>query len=1838
MSSYDLDNDVSVEQQVHNLKQSEQAYRKTAEQASKLADAVQGVGQSLAQSLVLLDEIPDRIKEWTIGTERLSGLIGHINDQVVNHGKHMTQIRQDWSKMSSVGKQWLSAINFDSVYKRANKSLIQHRGIFLSSYQAMTRVQMGLAKNMSNLGSDTFQPMTEGLKQLDEQIKKSSDKIRYMMTSDDAAQMQKQYIAITSEVHRLAQLKNKIYNSDKINYLELNKTTLALEDNKKIVQDIEDKLVNQILMSETHLRGAKTQLKILKEQRDHAQALNKAQITANALLKGHFEKMDAVFAKLDQAKDSIAGMFSSIGLEIPFLQDALNSFSFDKIGESIKTSTSEMVTGMMLGFKIIKGDGQVKFKGLMKGIGQGWTGLVGGITSLFKKLFKFVAITGLAVIGGLIGAAMARKNQAEQSMISAQQSAGALSGAGQPNFGKLWGLMGGLHGGEKVAQLYNTMNQLKDVTQGTARSIQTMQRSYGVTAGTSSAVLQNMRYMYGMSQKTSNQFSEQVAHMATLNGLLPQKIMQDIANLSGDVAKHFGHSAEKMVNSVFFAKKLNLTIQDMARTAEGLSDIQGTIQKSLQTAALTGKQIDVGQLIRLNESGETDKALAMMIDTYGNGFDQMTFRQKQSIADLSGLSVDQFSKASNSVLKSGKTATQALQQMNKQASDVVDSMGDGLGKAATKAYPLYTRLQGLNQQIKDIIAKHFDRVVQKIMDMLPTIVRLVDKFVGAMSKLTITALQWIESNEEKIVKFFKDAWQFGVKLVQFVFIPLINVAKKFIEILMKAYQKGGIVGLLGVFAATTVLLKLPTVIMSISKAASGIKTAVKWFGSLGKAASQTTKSVTTASSAIKKAASYGYLDKRGSLHAGGTGDFTKKGSMDALMKQNKDGSYNWLKGAGKRGKVSSADVAAVKAGEYKIPGAEGVAGGAGDISKSAEGINQTNKAAKGSGVAAKGLNDLANAVLKFALAVGVLAGSLWIVSQVAADGNLWESVLAMGGLTLMVVGLAAATKLLGPQSATNVLALSGAVAILAGSLYILSGIPMAKLWNGVAILSVLGGVFVLLGTVGTSSSIGLLALAGAVGILSLSLYIISGIPMSTLWNAVAVLTVLGVVFVTLGLAGTYAGPGLMILAGAVAVLAGGFLIMSVALLILSRLNLGEIAEDFVDFTITMIKSGFKIAALALLAPSMVAFGAAATVMGLGLIYLGGGALLIVSAFDKLVASLRTVTELFSNKGLDKEMVKSLGQSMVIFGELVGKAIFTIYTEMKDMGIWAITKVMVVIKSFNELTGALKSLYQIAKESGAIDSITQGLTALSESDIGTKIGQMMRNIVLGFTGEEKKLKGTGKNMRKSLDSIIGGFHNLVKALVDVSKISGEQMVTIIKNLDKLTLSGVGVKIGELINTIVDSFSKKSANKDIAESTNAMLQSFSKFTDGLIKMKDIASPETIKSIEESITKLPTMGVKVMETMKGIFSELGKIWKGSNFGTKEQFETKNTAYQGVNIMLDGFTRLVDSLVKLKDLSSKAIKGITAAITTIEEGGVGKKISSLMSSLAEGLRDTTWTDNTTKVVDGFSTLVGALQTFSKITGKIDKIQTAASKLDGDGGVFSTIGSALSSFHTKLSLVDTTIITSAVDVFDKLIGVLQKQMKPFNDKVTNSITKFIDDVGSRPDKLSTIKQMPFALVPYSLIKPIPEKVIDSFSNFAKSLDKLSGALIKINGLNIKSLTDLFKQFRLTAQAEAVSAVVGADNSQLKVISKIIGKNSYASGGIVGGPQIALIGQEGPQAIVPLSKSAYAGMDSSSLTTKERQRRVERTNDRPIQLVVNLDGKKMAEQLVTHTNASLNGA
>jgi hypothetical protein len=62
-----------------------------------------------------------------------------------------------------------------------------------------------------------------------------------------------------------------------------------------------------------------------------------------------------------------------------------------------------------------------------------------------------------------------------------------------------------------------------------------------------------------------------------------------MASASGDALRHFGDSPQHLARTVMFAKRLGLTIDEMARSAEGFMDIEKTIATTMELQALTGK-------------------------------------------------------------------------------------------------------------------------------------------------------------------------------------------------------------------------------------------------------------------------------------------------------------------------------------------------------------------------------------------------------------------------------------------------------------------------------------------------------------------------------------------------------------------------------------------------------------------------------------------------------------------------------------------------------------------------------------------------------------------------------------------------------------------------------------------------------------------------------------------------------------------------------------------------------------------------------------------------------------------------------------------------------------------------------------------------------------------------------------------------------------------------------------------------------------------------------------------------------------------------------------------------
>lgn len=115
---------------------------------------------------------------------------------------------------------------------------------------------------------------------------------------------------------------------------------------------------------------------------------------------------------------------------------------------------------------------------------------------------------------------------------------------------------------------------------------------------------------------------------------------------------------------------------------------------------------------------------------------------------------------------------------------------------------------------------------------------------------------------------------------------------------------------------------------------------------------------------------------------------------------------------------------------------------------------------------AKQLDLIAKSVLELALAVAVLSGSLWVVSQID-DNKLWSSIAAIGALSAIVAGLATAITLMGKigggaKGALTVVGVCAALLLVTIALKKLQSLDPEKMGP---IVDALGGLLIKLGIV-----------------------------------------------------------------------------------------------------------------------------------------------------------------------------------------------------------------------------------------------------------------------------------------------------------------------------------------------------------------------------------------------------------------------------------------------------------------------------------------------------------------------------------------------------------------------------------------------------------------------------------------------------------------------------------------------------------------------------------------------------------------------------------------------------
>ena len=156
------------------------------------------------------------------------------------------------------------------------------------------------------------------------------------------------------------------------------------------------------------------------------------------------------------------------------------------------------------------------------------------------------------------------------------------------------------------------------------------------------------------------------------------------------------------------------------------------------------------------------------------------------------------------------------------------------------------------------------------------------------------------------------------------------------------------------------------------------------------------------------------------------------------------------------------------------------------------------------------LKGVAATLLAMSLSIGILAGVAIVLSLIDTEG-LAKGIIAVGLLSAMMVAMTRATK--GAQDCKgNIIAMSVAIGIMAASIAALSFIDTGKLAAATIALSMVMGMFALVEKMASnvSGAMGsIIAMSVAIGLLSGVLYVLSGIPAETLIpTAVALSTLL----------------------------------------------------------------------------------------------------------------------------------------------------------------------------------------------------------------------------------------------------------------------------------------------------------------------------------------------------------------------------------------------------------------------------------------------------------------------------------------------------------------------------------------------------------------------------------------------------------------------------------------------------------------------------------------------------------------------------------------------------------
>jgi len=486
--------------------------------------------------------------------------------------------------------------------------------------------------------------------------------------------------------------------------------------------------------------------------------------------------------------------------------------------------------------------------------------------------------------------------------------------------------------------------------------------------------------------------------------------------------------------------------------------------------------------------------------------------------------------------------------------------------------------------------------------------------------------------------------------------------------------------------------------------------------------------------------------------------------------------------------------------------------------------------------ATQGANDVKGNIMMMAIAIGVMAASIGILSlldQEAVRSAALSMGMVMGVFALILKASQSATKSVGPLIVMTVV-----IGLLGGLLWLLSGLPvtsaLAVSFSLSLMIAALAGSLFLLGNIQGPTTKALIS-AGVMtlvmGAMAGILLLLQGLPVASALASAASLSIMILAM----------SASLLLLSGLQSVATKALIAIGVMTLV--AIALGAMAAALgafdgmswssVGMGLTVLAGAFLILgvaayALAPVSPVVLALGGAIALLGAGCLMAGTGVLAFTTALTQLAVmgpagALAIQTVVMTLIALIPMVAAAIGQGIVAFAGAIASGATTICMAITTV-ILAITAALTasipaIVNCIHVmLTSFLNFIVSFVPEVvvagvkliiGLLEGIAQNLPkiiaaateVIAQFLIG--IGRAVPRVVdAGFKMIIEFLNGMADAVRGNTDTLISAVNNLMDACITAI---GKWFKNVAKNMMDGFLKGIGEKFGAIKQKAIDAVS-------------------------------------------------------------------------------------------------------------------------------------------------------------------------------------------------------------------------------------------------------------------------------------------------------------------------------------------------------------------------------------------------------------------------------------------------